>query len=219
MATQLKQGALVPTKSPNMPLSPEVPDRKFMDDLQNALRLYFNQNDNVNGGLLGRFGGQYLNTPYGAYQSNTTQTVATINTPTLIYLEVTDYANGTYRVDGDGIHVEYSGIYNVQFSSQVTNDDTQPHDAAIWIRKNGVDFPYSNSVFSITGTHGGQPGYSVVAANFFMQLAAGDYVELWWATNSLDVTLNTLPPITSPFITPGAPAVVCTLSFVSSVPT
>lgn len=218
MATELKQGALTPTRSPNMPLSPEVPDRKFMDDLSNVLRLYFNQNDNVNGGLLGRFGGQYINNPYGAYQSNTTQTVATINTPTLIYLEVTDYENGTYRTAGDGIHVTYSGIYNVQFSSQVTNANANAKDAAIWFRKNGVDYPYSNSVFSIVGTHGGQPGYGVVAANFFMQLSAGDYIEMWWSTNSTDVTLNTLPPITSPFITPGAPAVVCTLSFVSSVP-
>ena len=219
MATQLKQGALTPTKAPNMPLAPETLDRKFMDDLQNALRLYFNANDNVNGGLLGRFGGQYINNPFGAYQSNTTQTVATINTPTLIYLEVTDYENGTYRTAGDGIHVQYSGIYNVQFSVQVTNANTNIKDAAVWFRKNGVDYPYSNSVFSIEGTHGGQPGYSVVAANFFMQLAAEDYIEMWWSTDSTDVTLNTLPPITSPFITPGAPAVVCTLSFVSSIPT
>lgn len=218
MATELKQGALQTTKAPNLPLSPENPDRKFMDDLENVIRLYFNQNDNVNGALLGRFGGQYINNPYGAYQSNQTQTVATINTPTLIYLEITDYENGTYRTTNDGIHVQYSGIYNVQFSSQVTNNNANPKDAAIWFRKNGADMAYTNSVFSITGTHGGQPGYSVVAANFFMQLAAGDYIEMWWSTNSTDVTLNTLPAITSPFIAPGAPAVVCTLSFVSSIP-
>jgi len=218
MATQLKQASLSPTRAPNLPLAPENLDRKYMDDLNNAVRLYFNQNDNVNGALLGRLGGQYMNNPYGAYQSQITQTVATINTPTLIYLEVADYENGTYKTAGDGIHVEKSGIYNLQFSAQVTNDNANAKDAAIWIRKNGTDFPYSNSVFSIVGTHGGQPGYAVVAANFFIQLASEDYVELWWSTNSTDVTLNTLPPITSPFITPGAPAVVCTLTFVSSVP-
>lgn len=46
MATEPKQQALVPSKAPNMPLCPSVPDRKFMDDWQNALRLYFNQVDN-----------------------------------------------------------------------------------------------------------------------------------------------------------------------------
>lgn len=210
---------LLPTKAPRLLAAPVEYAQRFVDDLTNVMRLYFNQIDNIMQLVLGTRGGQYINNPYGAYQSNTTQTVATINTPTLIYLEVTDFENGTYRTAGDGIHVEQSGIYNVQFSAQVTNADTQPHDAALWLRKNGTDYAYSNSVFSITGTHGGQPGYGVVAANFFVSLSTGDYIELWWATNSLQVTLNTLPPITTPFITPGAPAVVCTLSFVSSLPT
>jgi len=30
-------------KPPNLPLSPEVPDRRYMDDLNNVLRLFFNQ--------------------------------------------------------------------------------------------------------------------------------------------------------------------------------
>lgn len=210
---------LFPAKAPNLPLSPPTPDRQFADQVNNALRLYFNKLDNNNAALLGPNGGQYINSPYGAYSSNQTQTVGTINTPTLIYLEVVDFANATHRNANDGIHVEVGGIYNVQFSAQATNDNTNPKDAAIWIRKNGVDYPYSNSVFSIVGTHGGQPGYQVVAANFFVPLNKDDYIELWWATNSLDVTLNTLPPITSPFVTPGAPSVVCTLSFVSSLPT
>jgi len=210
---------LLPSKAPRLLAAPVEYAQRFVDDLTNVLRLYFNQIDNVVSLILGDRGGQYINNPYGAYQSNTTQTVVTINTPTLIYLEVTDFENGMYRAVGDGIHVEQNGIYNVQFSAQVTNDDTQSHDAAIWIRKNGTDYAYSNSVFSIVGTHGGQPGYSVVAANFFVSMVIGDYLELWWATNSTQVTLNTLPPIVSPFVTPGAPAVVLTLSFVSSLPT
>lgn len=210
---------LIPSKAPRLLAAPVEYAQRFVDDLTNVMRLYFNQIDNIMQLVLGTRGGQYINNPYGAYQSNTTQTVAATNTPTLIYLEVADYENGVYRVTGDGIHVEQSGIYNVQFSAQTTNNDTQAHDAAIWFRKNGVDFPYSNSVFTVPGTHGGQPGYYVVAANFFMSLTTGDYVEMWWSTNNTLVTLQTLPPITTPFITPGAPAVVCTLSFVSSLPT
>jgi hypothetical protein len=30
-------------KPPNLPLSPEIPDRRYMDDLNNVLRLFFNQ--------------------------------------------------------------------------------------------------------------------------------------------------------------------------------
>jgi hypothetical protein len=35
--------AQVNVKAPNLPLSPETPDRRYMDDLGNVLRLFFNQ--------------------------------------------------------------------------------------------------------------------------------------------------------------------------------
>jgi hypothetical protein len=38
--------AQVNVKAPNLPLSPEVPDRRYMDDLSNVLRLFFNQLNN-----------------------------------------------------------------------------------------------------------------------------------------------------------------------------
>lgn len=204
---------------PNLPLGPDKYERSFVDQQSSVLRLYFNQLKNALSLLLGPKGGQYIDMPYGAFQSQVTQTVVTINTPTLIGLEVTDFANGMSRKDNNSIHVEQTGIYNIQFSAQTTNADSQAKDAAIWLRVNGADLAYSNSVFSVVGTHGGQPGYGVVAANFFVRLKQNDYVEMWWSTNSLDVELNTLPPITSPFVTPGAPAVVMTLSFVSGMTT
>lgn len=35
--------AQVNVKAPNLPLSPEIPDRLYMDTLNNVLRLFFNQ--------------------------------------------------------------------------------------------------------------------------------------------------------------------------------
>lgn len=43
-------------KPPNLPLSPETPDRKYMDELNNILRLFFNQLTNP-----GPLGGTSLN--------------------------------------------------------------------------------------------------------------------------------------------------------------
>ena len=154
--------------------------------------------------------------PYGSFSSTQNQAVSTINTPTLVTLNTTDYAYLMSRVSGDGIHVDQAGLYNFQFSVQFTNSDTQAHDAALWIRKNGSDLTMTNSVTSITGTHGGQPGYHVMSANFFVSMAVGDYVEMWWSTNSTQVTLQTLPAITTPFVAPGAPSVVVTMSYASS---
>jgi len=159
--------------------------------------------------------------PHGSFTSTQIQTVATINTPTRVTLNVTDYHRSVVQVAGDGIHVAQSGLYNVQFSCQLTNTDTQAHDAAIWLRKGvgagaAVDIPYSSSVTTVSGTHGGQPGYHIIAANFFVYLDVDDYIELWWSTNSLQVRLDALPPITTPFVNPGSPSVVVTLSYVSS---
>jgi len=208
---------LNPVKSPALPLAPPTYSPLQQEQFLNALRLYFRGVDNWLQVVAGPQGGRFINIPCGDFCCTTTQTQSVINTPKMIVLDTTNYANGMYRVVGDGIHVEYSGVYNVQFSAQVTNTQTQPHDFDIWIRKNGVDVPNTASVGSIVGTHGGQPGYMVMAANFFVPMEAGDYLEFWWAANSLAVQLNYLPAITTPFTSPGAPAFVVTLSFVSSL--
>jgi hypothetical protein len=166
-------------------------------------------------------GGQITGTdvvlPFGAFHSQVTQSVATINTPTRVAIEKTDAIDNTYVVVGDGIHVNYSAIYNVQFSIQITNNDNTPHDLDIWIRKNGVDVPWTASVCSVVGTHGGQPGYQFNAANFFIPLNVGDYIEFWWSTNSTQVQLQALPAITTPFTSPGAPSIVVTLTYATSI--
>lgn len=208
-------------KAPALPVATKEYVPEFFTRLLGALRIYFNTIDSGLAALFGRRGGRYLEFPYGAFSSTQTQSVATINTPTRVTLNTTDFASGTSFVAGDGIHVEQDGIYNLQFSVQVTNSDTQIHDMALWLRKGTgtgtpVDIPYTSSVVSVPGTHGGQPGYHVLAANFYVELGGTDFVELWWSTNSTQVELNTLPPITTPFVNPGSPSVVVTLSFVSS---
>lgn len=150
-----------------------------------------------------------------AFSSTATQSVSAINTRTLVLLNNTDYSNGPYYVANDGIHITSSGTYNVQFSAQITNGDNQSHDADFWFNVNGVDVPNTASVVSIQGTHGGQPGYFVLAANFFVTLNAGDYIDMYWSTNSTQVQLQYLPAITTPFVSPGAPSIVITLSQVN----
>lgn len=212
-------------EAPNLPLAPTTYDPKYIDQLTNVLRLYFNRlGGNAVHSLLGPGGGQHLNTVYGAFQSNTTQTVAAAATPTRVTLDTTDYARGVSYVVGDGIHVEQAGIYNIQFSCQLTNDDTQIHEMDIWLRKGtdvspAVDIPNTASVTSVAGTHGGLPGYHIIAANFFVELRANEYVEFWWAASSTQVKMNYLPAITSPFTSPGAPSIVVTVTFVSTITT
>jgi hypothetical protein len=203
---------------PSLPLATTEYERRYQDQYSNVLRLYFNRLQNSLSTLFNRLGGRFLNFPYGAFQNNATITLSTVNTPTLVPMLVTGYANGMYSVPGDGIHVQQAGLYNYQFSIQLRNTDTQIHDAFVWLRKNGVDIVDTMSAFSITSRHGGVDGYVIGAANFFIDMVDGDYVEMWWAASSTQIEMYSIPAISSPYTRPLSPAVVATLSFVSSLP-
>ena len=45
MATELKTGVLIPSKAPNLLIAPTEYSQQYQDQMNNALRLYFNQVD------------------------------------------------------------------------------------------------------------------------------------------------------------------------------
>lgn len=201
---------------PNLPLAPGQYASQYQEQLNNVLRLYFNQISNVEGALLSPRGGQYLNFPYAAIQRTTDKTF-TANTATQITFDQNDYVNGCTNDGTDGIHVEQSGIYNYQFSVQLRNSDTQIHSAWIWLRINGVDVAGTGSKFDVTNKHGGIDGFVIAACNFYVELQANDYIEMWAAVDNTAITFDATGASTSPFAMPAIPSVVATLSFVSSL--
>lgn len=151
---------------------------------------------------------------YGSFLSTATQTAA-VNTPTRLVFDTQVTANQLYYTTGDGIHVQQDGIYNVQFSAQLVNTDTAIHDVNIWLRQNGIDIPITASIISVPTKHGSVNGAAIVAANFFVTMTSGDYIELWWATDSTQVSVQTLPAQTSPYAAPSSPGLVVTLQKVN----
>lgn len=202
---------------PNLPVAQDDYTRLYQEQLNNVLRLYFNQVSSDLNNLIGVIGGRYLQFPYAAIQRTTDKTF-TINTATQITFDQNDYLSGCLNPGSDGIEVEYAGIYNYQFSVQLKNSDTQIHSAWIWLRVNNVDVAGTGSKFDITSSHGGTPGFIIAACNFFVELAAGDTVEMWAAVDNVAVTFDATGASTSPFAMPAIPSVVATLSFVSAPP-
>lgn len=207
---------LIP-KAPNLPLSPVQPDQRYMEQLTNAQRLYYNQLDGANAALLGPRGGRWLEFPYAAVQRTTDKTL-TANTATQITFNTNDFLNGCLNDGTDGIRVEQPGIYNYQFSVQFANTDTQIHTAWVWLRVNNVDVPGTGSKWDAPSKHGSSDGYLVAAANFYVQLGAGDTVEMWAAVNNTALYMEAYTAQTTPFAHPSIPSVVATLSFVSNLP-
>jgi len=130
---------------------------------------------------------------YGAFQDNTSQTAASINTAYAVKLNTTDLTNGVSVVnDGSSnptrITLANTGIYNIQFSLQLEKTGGSGNMIAdIWIRKNGVDIPSTTGKVVLTGSANASP---VVAAwNYVLDLAAGDYIQLMWATSNVNVEI------------------------------
>lgn len=200
---------------PALPLARDDYDRPYQDQLNNILRLYFTQLSATLNSLVGDTGGRFLQTPYAAIQRTTDKTF-TANTATQITFDQNDYLNGCANDGTDGIAVTYNGLYNYQFSVQLKNTDSQIHSAWIWLRVNNVDVPGTGSKFDVISSHGGTPGYVIAACNFYVDLVAGDTVEMWAAVSDAQVSFEAEAAQTSPFAMPAIPSVVATLSFVSS---
>ena len=153
--------------------------------------------------------------PYGAFQDDTDQIIASTASAYPMLLGTTDYALGTSIVDGSKIKVDYSGLWNIQFSSQFSNTDSQIQDISVWFRKNGTDVPASNSEFSISERHGTIDGTLIAALNFFLPMAKDDYVQIMWRASNVSVSLQNIPAQTSP-TRPATPSVIATIQHVSS---
>lgn len=209
---------LRPPQQPSLPLPPhDRYDPRYHEEYGRVLRLYFNQLNNILTALVGQRGGQYLDFPYAAIQRDTDKTF-TANTATQITFGTNDFLNGCTNDGTDGITVSQNGIYNYQFSVQLRNSDTQIRTAWIWLRRNNADIPGTGSKFDVNERHGGVDGFTIAACNFYVQLEAGDTIEMWAAVNNVAVTFDAEPAQTSPFPHPSVPSVVATLSFVSALP-
>lgn len=224
MATTLNANLQTPAV-PVLPIATTEYRQQFQDQYTNALRLYFNGLNSTVTGLLGNTktgtelhpGGGYLAFPYAAIQ-RTTDATFTANTATQITFNQNDFLNDCTNDGTDGIHVKTAGIYNYQFSVQLKNTDTSIHSAWIWLRVNGVDVAGTGSKFDVISSHGGIDGFVIAACNFYVELNANDYVEMWAAVNNTAVTFDATAAQVSPFVMPAIPSVVATLLFVSRLP-
>ena len=130
---------------------------------------------------------------YGAFSDNTSQTAASINTAYAVKLNTTDLTNGVSVVnDGSGnptkIRLANTGIYNIQFSLQFEKTGGSGNMIAdIWIRKNGVDIPSTTGKVVLTGSANASP--IIAAWNYVLDLAAGDSIQLMWATSNTNVEI------------------------------
>ena len=209
--------------APRLPVATKQYDPHYVDQLNNVLRLYFNQLDNIIGQLKtgsGAIDGSGVRFPYGAFSSDQDQTT-TANTATLMTLNTTDFSNNVGLAIGSKITAVKAGIYNLQFSAQFQNTDNQIQDISIWLKQNGTDIPGSTGFVSIPArksASAGEEAHEIIGWNYYLSMNAGDYVQIYWSATLASVTIQYYPTSTGP-TRPSTQSVVATLSFVSALPT
>jgi len=214
MAT--KQQQLETPSIPSLGFPPEAYERRHLNENYSALNGYFRKVTTVLGSLFGPRGGKFMNNPYGAFQSTVDQTAAAANTAYAMTLNTVDYANGVSVASNSRITVVDSGIWNLQWSGQFENTDSQDHDVRVWLKINGTVVTGSTGFFAVASKHGSVDGHALVGWNYFLSLNANDYVELWWET---DNTLVTIQAYAASGNYPSTASLIATMTFVSNKPT
>lgn len=135
-----------------------------------------------------------------------------------LFFNITDFANNITLASTTRMTVAVAGIYNMQFSVQIENADNAPQDVFLWLRQNGTDIIGSTGKVGMPARKGiNDPSHDIKGWNYFLSMNAGDYVEIWWSTSGVNVTIPNY--IATPLPDkPSTASVVATMTFVSALP-
>lgn len=221
---------LRPSKAPNLLIAPVDYAQLYQDQLNNALRLYFNQVDNFSSGLLDIDGGKAISFPHICASDSTDQYATANDTPTVVKFNTLDTGSGFTLNPPGSATCEISGIYKITYSVQLANSANDIYQAVFWLRENGTDIPNSATIFTIQQRKNATTPTFICGYSEITFLAnAGDVVELWWAT---DQAYNPVGPVdgvylhhenawttpTNPYPRPAVPSVVGSITFISRLP-
>lgn len=149
---------------------------------------------------------QLLRKNYGAFHDSTTQIATLINTAYPVTFNTTDLSVGVTRgTPTSRIYVDRLGAYNFQFSAQLNKISAVAKKVWFWYRLNGVDATNSAGEVTLAGSSA-----AIIASwNYVLNMNAGDYFELVWAT---DDTACQIINIASVAPVPGIPSVILTVT-------
>jgi hypothetical protein len=218
---------------PNLPNGPETYLRQYQDQLNNVLRLYFNQLNNLNQSITASNGGGLLSFPYVAASDNNTQYASGNNTATIVQWNTLDSGNAFTLNSNNTATALVSGIYKITYSLQFANNNNTAHDAIVWLRVDGTsatslnDIADSTTIFTLPARKSaGVPSYACGYSEVVFTLTAGDSVGLWWGTDqaatsggTTGVYIYAQAAQTSPMAYPATPSALGSITFVSALPT
>lgn len=142
----------------------------------------------------------------GYFYNTTSQPNPVASSVNLMSFNATAVNVGITLVAGTQLHVGRTANYNLQFSAQMQKTSGPGTTLDIWIRKNGIDYPDTNTSLALINTN----AILLASWGYFLALNASDYIELAWQSPDSTVSLNATPAQVGP-VRPVTPSVRCTI--------
>jgi len=144
--------------------------------------------------LSGEVGG-----PQSSYLSayNSSSITPTINVSASVALPNIDLAQNISVVSGSRITFDNAGVYDIQFSAQTVKTSGTNTQVLIWIKKNGVDVPWTNTEYIVPGNANDE---IVLAWNWYVEAQSGDYYEIAYVADQSNLTFQAKTGVTGPDI-------------------
>lgn len=127
---------------------------------------------------------------------------------TAVIIGTTDFSSGismTNNGSGNPTRITYAvaGTYMIAPSIQIANSGASDYDVTFWLRKNGTDIAASATVLTVPkASDGGAAFFQFVT---YVQVTAGQYIEVMWLPENASVTLDYIP---AGAIAPAAPSII-----------
>jgi len=103
------------------------------------------------------------------------------------------------------IVVPASGLYQLEARVQISSGSSSKKDVYVWFRKNGTDIPNTTRIV----TSDVSSGYVTVALTETTSLEASDYIEMAFAANDVNVTVDS---VAATAFAPAAPAIILSVT-------
>jgi hypothetical protein len=140
------------------------------------------------------------------YDAGTTDQTGTTTDRTAVKFATASIVGlGITVVSDSRITFAEAGTYRINLSLQFNNSSTSDRFVDIWFAKNGTNIADSNGRVSVPKIAEG--GTYLVAYELFVEVTAGQYVEVYWRPENTVVTLHyRAAVVANPGVTPAIPA-------------
>lgn len=200
--------------SPALPLAHQDYEPSYQNRYSSILRLYFNQLDTVNSGVLGPLGMQYLDSPHIGACNTASQYATADDTPKLVEWNKAVSVKGFTLNPDNTATVSVSGIYKIDFRLQLANTENAPLDAVVWLQVNGGQVEDSTSIFTLAARKSaGIYTFTTAYSSVLFEAEEGDAIGLWWATEQAFISgtqdgifISAQAAQTTPYVRPAKPS-------------